>query len=319
MLALIVLGVATQRVFIQSADPANPVLLFLHGGPGMPEFFLAQAYPTKLERDFTVVWWEQRGAGVSYDPSQPLVTLTVDQLIADTVAVADYLRDRFGQDKIYLLGHSWGSFLGIKVAAAAPDRFAAYVGMAQVAHQLRSELLSHAYMLDAFRARDDSAMVRKLEAAPVSLEDGMSDAFLRLRDSARHRVGSGTTRDMASVITGVFLPVWRCPAYTLGEKVNLWRGKVASRRALWTEFLETDLTTQVTSFELPVYFFVGAYDYTANKDLALDFFARISAPVKGFYLFRQSAHSPLFEEPDRAREILLRDVLGQTNTLADQT
>lgn len=306
-----------QGMFIQSRDPSNPVLLFLHGGPGMPEFFLNNTHPSGLEDDFTVVWWEQRGAGLSWSPDIPPQSMTVAQMIADTVEVADYLRDRFQQDKIYLLGHSWGSFLGIQVAAAAPERFHAYVGMGQVSHQLQSEVMARSFLLEQYRARGNATMVRRLEAAPASMTDGLSDAWLQVRDDAMHRVGVGTTRDMTSVISGVFVPVWRCRAYTIREKIAIWSGIAWSRRFLWNDFIATDLVEHVQTLDLPVYFFIGRYDLTANHDLARAFFDRISAPVKGFYTFGTSAHSPLFEEPQRARQILLQDVIAQGNRLAD--
>ena len=123
------IGGIPQSMIIQSVDPANPVLLFLHGGPGMTEFFMELDYPTGLERHFTMVWWEQRGAGMSFSSDIPPETMTMDQMISDTIEVADYLRDRFEQERILLLGHSWGSYLGIQVAAAAPDRFLAYAGL----------------------------------------------------------------------------------------------------------------------------------------------------------------------------------------------
>jgi pimeloyl-ACP methyl ester carboxylesterase len=306
-----------QGMIIQSTVPSNPVLLFLHGGPGMPAFFLNSRYPTGLEQDFTLVWWEQRGAGLSFDLGIPAETMTVEQLIADTIAVTNYLRDRFGQDRIYLLGHSWGSFLGIQVAAAAPELFHAYVGMGQVAYQLRSEVAAHAHMLAAYRARGDAAMVRRLQGAPVSLTEGLSGAWLRLRDKAMHGLGIGTTRAMRSVIGGVFLPVWRCRAYTLREKFNFWRGLAWSRRFLWDRVLWTDLATLVDHLDLPVYFFIGRHDYTTNHELARNYFLLLGAPVKGFYTFRNSAHSPLFEEPQRARNILRQDVLTRGTRLAD--
>lgn len=306
-----------QGMIIQSADPSHPVLLFLHGGPGMPEFFLNATHPTGLEQDFTVVWWEQRGSGMSFHPDIPPPSMTLPQMVSDTVAVAQYLRHRFGQRKIYLLGHSWGSFLGIAVAAAAPDLFHAYVGMGQVSWQLRSEVAAYHYMLDQYRARGDTAMMAKLTAAPVSLTSGLPDAYLALRDQAMHGLGIGTTRDMTSVITGVFVPVWLCRAYSLREKVNIWRGMAFSRRCLWDDFIATDLTTRVNRLDLPVYFLTGLYDFTANHDLAKAYFDQIEAPVKGFYTFAHSAHSPLFEEPQRARDILKRDVLAGQNRLAD--
>ena len=311
------IGGVQQGMFIQSADPANPVLLFLHGGPGMPEFFLETSHPTGLALDFTVVWWEQRGAGMSWNPDISPDTMTVPQLIADTITVTNYLRSRFNQDKIYLLGHSWGSYLGIQVAATAPDLYHAYIGMGQVSYQLQSEVAAHAALIAAYRARGDAGMVRTLEAAAVSIEGGLSDAWLRLRDKAMHRIGAGTTRDMRSVITGVFLPVWFCRAYTLREKISVWRGLGFSRRYLWDEFLNTDLTRQIDHLDLPVYFFSGRHDLTANRDLSRAFFDRITAPVKGFYTFENSAHSPLFEEPERARDILLTDILQQTIRLSD--
>jgi pimeloyl-ACP methyl ester carboxylesterase len=306
-----------QGMIIQSTNISHPVLLFLHGGPGMPEFFLNTTHPTGLEQDFTVVWWEQRGAGMSYSPDIPAQSMTLAQLIDDTISVTDYLRHRFGKDKIYLLGHSWGSFLGIQVAAAAPELYHAYIGMGQVSFQLNSEVTAHGYMLDQYRARGDAVMVRKLEAASASMTEGLSPAYLRLRDAAMHGLGVGTTRDMTSVITGVFIPVWQCRAYTLREKVNIWRGIAFSRSFLWNDFIGTDLATHIQELDLPIYFFTGLYDHTANRHLAKAFFDQIRAPIKGFYTFQNSAHSPLFEEPQLARNILLQDVLVQGNHLAD--
>lgn len=108
-----------QGMFIKSKNINNPVLLFVHGGPGMPEYWLTQNYPTGLEDHFTVVWWEQRGAGLSYNPDIPAETMTAEQFISDTLEVTNYLRQRFGKEKIYLMAHSWGSYIGIQAAARA--------------------------------------------------------------------------------------------------------------------------------------------------------------------------------------------------------
>lgn len=310
------IGGIPQGMFIQSADPANPVLLFLHGGPGMVEFFMEQEHPTGLAQHFTMVWWERRGAGMSFSADIPPETMTLDRMIADTIEVADYLRTRFGQDRIILLGHSWGAYLGIQVAAAAPDRFLAYVGMGQIAHQLKSEVMAHAHLLDLHRARGDTHMVRRLESAPVSMQDGKSDAWLRLRDRAMHGAGVGHVREMNSVINGIFLPMWRVRAYTLPEKINIWRGKLWSRPFFWNDLIRDDLTARLTTFGLPIYVFAGRHDYTTNTELSRAYFDAIEAPVKDFYLFDNSAHRPLFEEPERAMQSLLNDVLGRTNALA---
>jgi pimeloyl-ACP methyl ester carboxylesterase len=303
-----------QGTFIKGKDRSNPVLLWVHGGPGLPDYFLGEQYPAGLEDLFTVVWWDQRGTGLSYDPDIPPATMTVEQFIADTLAVTDYLRERFDQDKIYLLGHSWGSFIGIQVAARAPERYHAYIGMAQMTHQLRSEALAYDYMLAAYRDRGDLGMVRALEKAPVSMADGTPQAYLAVRDKAMHRLGIGTTHDMGSVITGIFLPSWRFPEYTVVEKFHLWRGRAFSRSfGLWEQIIRVDLARTFRELDLPVYFFHGAYDYTCSYTLAEEYFRTLRAPLKGFYRFDGAAHSPILEQPELAREFLTTDVLAGTN------
>jgi pimeloyl-ACP methyl ester carboxylesterase len=117
-----------QGMFIKGKNVHNPVLLYLHGG--MPDYFLTQRYPTSIEDDFTVVWWEQRGSGISYRDDIPKESITLEQLISDTLAVTNYLRNRFHREKIYLMGHSGGTFFGIQVAARYPELYYAYIGEA---------------------------------------------------------------------------------------------------------------------------------------------------------------------------------------------
>jgi pimeloyl-ACP methyl ester carboxylesterase len=307
-----------QGMFIMSKAANNPVLLFVHGGPGMPEYWLTERYPTGLENEFTVVWWEQRGAGLSYRPDIPPETMTYEQFIADTLAVTNYLRNRFHQEKIYLMAHSGGSIFAIQVAARAPELYYAYIGMAQMVYGLKSEQLAHAYMLATFKENGNTAAVRLLEANPVTLTGPLPAAYDAVRDDYMHGLGIGTTRKMKSVITGVFLPSWLSRVYTLGEKINLWRGKFSSKRILWESAQSTDLTPKVTELKLPVYFFEGKYDYTCNYALAKSYFEQLKAPRKGFYTFENSAHTPLFEEPEKAQKILRADVLAGRNSLADR-
>jgi len=306
-----------QGMFIKSKDETNPVLLYLHGG--MPDYFLTERYPTGLEDYFTVVWWEQRGSGISYNADIPTDVITLEQMISDTLEVTSYLRNRFGKEKIYLMGHSGGTFIAIQAAARAPELYYAYIGIAQMSNQLKSERLAYEYMLQRFKANGDTKMVQKLEAAPVTMTGGTPDAYRALRDPAMHSLGIGTTHDMDSVVTGLFLPSLQSRDYTLMEKIDTWRGKASAGVAsLWDEMITTDLSRQVTEFEIPIYFFSGIYDYTVNYALAKDYFEKLQAPVKGFYTFEQSAHSPLFEEPERMQKILLEDVLVGANNLADR-
>jgi pimeloyl-ACP methyl ester carboxylesterase len=311
---------ATQGMFIQGENSGKPVLLFVHGGPGMPEYWLTRRYPSHLDELFTVAWWEQRGSGLSYEPGIPPEEMTLERFVSDTLAVSTYLRDRSGEEKIYLIAHSWGSYIGLQAAAQAPDLYHAYIGVAQITHQIESEEIAYEYMLERYRELGKTRMVRRLEAAPVTPTTiPLPASYAAVRDRAMHGLGVGTTRDMRSVITGLFLPSWRFPEYTLREKVNLWRGKIFSRRSqLWNEMLAADLTKRVPALKLPAHFLHGRHDYTVSYVLSKAYAQELAAPLKGFYTFQNSAHSPMFEEPERTLTILREDVLPGRNRLADR-
>jgi pimeloyl-ACP methyl ester carboxylesterase len=305
-----------QGMFIKGKNVGNPVLLYLHGG--MPDYFLTEKYPTGLENYFTVVWWEQRGSGLSFSKAIPPETMTSEQMISDTQEITNYLRKRFGKEKIYIMGHSGGTFIGIQTAALYPDLYVAYLGVAQISNQLQSEKLAYDFMLEQFRDKGDLKMVRKLEACPVTLANGTLPAYNSIRDVAMHSLGIGTTHDMKSVISGIFLPSLKCKEYTFAEKVNMWVGKShAGISIVWADIMATDLSEKVNELKIPVYFFEGIYDYTCSYTEAKNYFEKLKAPVKGFYTFRNSAHSPIFEEPLKVREIILQDVLNAKTDLAD--
>jgi pimeloyl-ACP methyl ester carboxylesterase len=306
-----------QGMFIKSKNADNPVLLYLHGG--MPDYFLSEKYPTGLENYFTVVWWEQRGSGLSYSKSIPPETMTPEQMISDTKEITNYLRKRFGKEKIYLMGHSGGTFVGIQTAALYPELYIAYLGVAQISNQLQSEKLAYDFMLKQFRDKGDLKMVKKLEACPVTLANGTPLAYNAIRDIAMHRLGIGTTHDMKSVISGIFLPSLKCPEYSLSEKVNMWVGKSrAGISIIWADIMATDLSEKVNELKIPAYFFEGVFDYTCSYTEAKNYFEKLKAPIKGFYTFGNSAHSPIFEEPLKVREIILQDVLRGNADLADK-
>ena len=251
-----------QGMFIKGKNARNPVLLYLHGG--MPDYFLTEHYPTGLDEYFTVVWWEQRGSGLSYSADIPPESVNQGQLVSDAVEVTNYLRKRFGREKIYLMGHSGGTFTGIQAAAQAPDLYHAYIGVAQMSNQIESERLAYGYMLQRFRDDGNTKMVRRLEAARVGDAIPLPDSYLKVRDVAMHGLGVGTTHDMKSIVTGLLLRSLLNREYTLSEKIGMWRGKIFSSSPLWKTQLSTDLTKMVTRLEVPVYFFHGVYDYTVD-------------------------------------------------------
>jgi pimeloyl-ACP methyl ester carboxylesterase len=307
----------TQGIILRAAKPGNPVLLHLHGG--LPESFLTERDPSPLEEVFTVAWWEQRGAGLSYSPRIAPHTITGEQLVSDTLVVARYLIRRFGQDRIHLLGHSGGSYVGIQAAARAPELFRSYIGVGQMVDQLRSERLAWEYMIQRFTEQGDRRMVRRLQAAEVTLDGEVPRRYLAVRDRAMHALGVGTTRQMHSVVTGLVIPSLRARQYSWPEKVRLWRGKMrAGISPLWPEMTSSRISEMVPSLEIPAYFLHGRHDCTCSYDLARNFAQNLRAPVRGFYTFEDSAHSPILEEPAWAKRILIEDVLRGETRLADQ-
>jgi pimeloyl-ACP methyl ester carboxylesterase len=138
-----------------------------------------------------------------------------------------------------------------------------------------------------------------------------------MRDNAMHGVGVGTTRDMKTIEWGVFFPSWFSKQLTLREKINLWRGKIYCASKLRNEVFSTDLRKKVTNLDLPIYFFSGKYDYTVNRNLSKAYLVELQAPVKGFYTFENSAHSPFFEEPEKVRQVFREDVMAGGTHLAE--
>lgn len=301
-----------QGMFLKGKDQSKPILLLLHGGPGLPDYFMAKDYPSNLEEEFVVCYYEQRGTGLSYHSKIDTETMTTEQFIADTIAVTNYLRERFGQEKIYLLGHSWGSYLGLKVVAKSPELYVAYISMSQIVDLPESEKLAYTYMIEKYKENNNTKMVKKLEKFPIFESDEALKEYSGslLRDEAMHELGVGTMHNMKSVISGIFFPSLRCTDYTPMERVNLWRGKVFSRKTgLRDELFDFEATKEIPSLDIPVYFFAGLQDYTCTYSLQRKYYEELNAPLKRFYTFEESAHSPLFEEPQKAMEIIREDIL----------
>ena len=307
-----------QGMFLQSEDIKLPVLLYLHGGPGSPEVAFNEGYPTGLEKLFTVCWWEQRGSGISYDRKLSGKEMTLKQLVADAIEVAKYLRKRFKKDKIYIMGHSWGSLLGVLTVKAQPELFHAYIGAGQLAQQEKSERLGYTYMIQEFTKLNDQKMLRKLRKYPIAKDGDISIQYLLgVRSEGMNKLGVGIKRSMTSTMD-LIKPILKFKGYTLSEKFKIPKGSFFSTKYLTDSMLYTDLIAQVSELQVPVYIFHGRYDHIASYDLAKTFFMALKAPTKGFYTFENAAHSPCFEEPEKMWHILRNDVLQAQVSLADK-
>jgi pimeloyl-ACP methyl ester carboxylesterase len=316
------IGGVKQGMFIIGKDINNPVLLFVHGGPSFSEFFLVEKYPTGIENYFTVCYWEERGGGISYSPDLNIESLTLEQLAADAVEVTNYLRDRFKKEKIYIMAHSGGTAFAIQAAKSFPHLYHSYIGISQITCQSESEKLAYRFMTEQYSSKGNSKKVSKFRQYPLLEDDSYLLPFFNsvLRDKSMHELGIGTMRNMKSIISGVFIPVWKCKAYTIREKYNIWYSKFSfvNKSRLREQIINSDITMLITRLEIPVYFFSGRYDMTVNYKLSEEYFKKLEAPVKGFYTFQNSAHSPMFEEPAKYLEIMINDVLNKTTLLADK-
>lgn len=305
-----------QGVFIKGKNINSPVILYLHGG--MPDYFLTEKYPTLLEDNFIMVWWEQRNCGISYNSDVSQKSVTIEQLVEDTVELTHYLRKRFNKKKIYLMGHSGGTFLGVYVIDKAPELFDAYIGIAQMSDQLLSEKLAYNYILNEYRKRNNKKMAKLFESFNFNDKQNIPEEYLRIRDKAMHELGIGTMRNMRNVVTDLFLPSLFFSEYSLADKYHLWASKSESGVGQnWASMSRTNLIETKNNFKIPVYLLHGVYDNTCSYELAKKYFDKINAPVKGFYSFNQSAHSPLFEEPEIMNKILTNDVRNLRIDLAD--
>ena len=310
-----------QGMFIIGKNVDNPILLFLHGGPGMPTLFLEEKYPSGLENLFTVCYWEQTGGGISFDPKLLPESVTVDRIVSDAIEITKYLLQRFNREKVYLMGQSWGSLIGVLTAAKAPELYSAYIGVSQITNQNKAEKLAFDFMVDKFAEAGKTMMVTKFNVH--NIDDGREEMIKYfkspLRDKAMHQLGIGTMHMMKSVITGVFFSFMASKYYTFMEKINFWRAKffLINKTNLIEELFSIDATVNVPKLEIPVYFFSGIHDFTVNYTLSKEYLKTLDAPLKGFYTFDSSAHSPMFEEPVRFDYLLKNDVLEGKTELAN--
>jgi pimeloyl-ACP methyl ester carboxylesterase len=315
------IGGVMQGMFIRGRDLNNPVMLFVHGGPSFPEYFLVDKYPSGIEDHFTVCYWEERGGGLSYTPQVTLKSMTLEQLASDAIEVTNYLRNRFSKEKIYIMAHSGGTAFAIQAVARFPQLYYAYIGISQITNQTKSEKISYKYMLDQYSSDGNSKMVAEFKKYPILENDSFILPFFNsiLRDKSMHELGIGTMHNMRSILKDVFLPVWTCRAYTIKEKFNIWASKFTfiNKTHLREQIINSNIPYLVPKLDLPVYFLSGRYDLTVNIDLAKDYLKKIESPIKGFYTFDKSAHSPMFEEPQKLKEILVQDILNGTTNLAD--
>jgi len=302
----VMLGGQEQYLIIRGADKNKPVMLFLHGGPGSPEFTFMKETNRGLENDFVMVYWEQRGAGKSYSKNIPEASMNLPQFISDTRELSIMLAKSFKKDKIYIMGHSWGSLLGILTAYQYPELYYAYFGIGQVCSQYKAEKMSYEWAKEQARIQNNKNAMDALSKLvfPDSLAASKvwSDYLMTERNYVS-QLGGGVTHKMTSMLPLVSI-VLNAKEYTMGDKMNFMKGSMFSLNHLWPEVIKCNLYQDIDSMRLPVYIFQGKYDNQTSYPVAKDFYDQLKAPKKEFFTFENSAHSPVMEEVDKFNAIV---------------
>jgi len=298
-----------QWVLMRGENRDNPVLLFLHGGPGVSEMPYVSKINKDLEENFVVINWDQRGAGKSYSSDLSEESMNIDQMVEDAYQMVLFLLEKLDKEKIFVVGHSWGSILGVKLVQKYPEVFLAYVGVGQVVTMKDNELLSLEFTRDEAERRQNKKAMEELSSIPDPYwESDRWYPMLRMQRAWLDEFGGMVFGQKSSKI---FVKEYLGPEHNLLDLLfHFLPGIKFTLNSMWLEIMEVDLLRNNTEFEVPVYFFIGRHDYNAPYCLSEEYFNRINAPAKEFFWFEQSAHSPHFEEPERFYNLMVGRVLA---------
>ncbi|MBQ2659289.1 MAG: alpha/beta hydrolase [Erysipelotrichaceae bacterium] len=294
-----------QKIHVVSKDPTLPVLLFLHGGPGVVNRHSIFASHSDLLDSFTLATWDQRGTGGSY-AGVDTNTLTISQLVDDAREVVQYLCDEFNKDKIFIIGGSWGSLLGIRLAYAYPEHIAAFVGFGQFVNGEKNEEISYQYTLSEAKAAKDEEAVKTLESVgpPVAgVYKGGFDGMMKQRRLMMKYGGYSKAEEKRSYLDSFVKPMLLSGEYSLSDLAGILLGYKKVLKAMWPEIGAEDLTRYI-SFAVPIFVFDGRLDMNTPAELVEDWFAKIKAPEKELIWFDNSGHNPMGDEPERFKKLL---------------
>jgi proline iminopeptidase len=297
-LALMIRGRSTQ----------NPVLLFLAGGPGGSELGAMRRHSEALEDDFVVVTFDQRGTGKSYDQLDPTDTMTLEGAVADAVEVTNYLRDRFGEEKVYLVGQSWGTTLGVLAVQQHPELYRAYVGVGQMVSQAATDKIFYDDTLAWAREEGNTDLVATLEAnGPPPYADVLEyEAALSYEMEVHPYDHSANSEGAGQMSENLFVE-----EYTLLDHVHTLGATLDVFSVLYPQLQDIDFRTQATSLKVPVYLAQGRHEAPGRQLLAQEWFKQLKAPSKQLTYFETSGHRPLWEQPAQFHD-LMTDVLVDT-------
>lgn len=303
------IGGIDQWIQIRGENRDNPVMLILHGGPGssyVPFTLTLRSW----ERYFTVVQWDQRGAGKTYGRNDRTRDgdMTIDRMVQDGIEVTEFVRKRLHKKGVILLGHSWGTILGLPMVQRRADLFYAYVGTGQIVDMARNEAVSYDMVLKKARATTDEKAIKELERiGPPPYKDLRSWAVKqRLIQTAP------STADDLFLAGDFYTSALYAPDYSLKDTYDFFAAIYFSSTALIEKLMSYDARLLGVKFETPIFFFQGDSDVQTPTVLVEEYFASIEAPKEELVLLRGCGHMAVFSKPD----VFLNELVARVRPLA---
>lgn len=290
-----------QWIYIAGTNVDNPVLLWLDGGPGGAEVGWVRTYLGPLHERFTIVCWDQRGTAKSFSAGKK--TDTVETYVEDVIALSRMLAIRFGKNKIYLAGHSWGSIIGLMAARREASLYEAYIGIGQQINGIENDRIGWNMVLEGAKAEKNDSLVKKLlKNGPPPYTDGQKylDFFSKLYQYSPHPVPANEFDSLSLFFAKEHTPM---------DRINHFRGLYNGVKRIYPQVGELDFERDIQKINCPVYIVAGRYDRTCVSEIAERWFNSLDAPKKGFIWFEQSGHNPCYTERERFIRYLTEVVL----------
>ncbi len=309
------LGGVDQWLVIRGRNVDKPVLLFLSGGPGGSELGRVLHFNQALEENFVVVVWEQRGCGKSYPSINPKSALTVDQYVSDVIELTNMLRDRFDQDKIYLMGHSWGTIIGVRAVQERPDLYHAYIGTGQMVNVRETDQTIYRMLLQHASKNGDKVYAQELTDLGAPPYYG-ANPIMQYKQVLGREYGifeEPYIKSAAYKREGDLMGQAFIPEYGWLDRVGFMLGAMDTFNVVFPQLQDFDFRKDAIDFQVPVYFMLGRYDVNATYWLAEEYFQILRAPSKQLYIFEDSGHGMIWQEVDKFHKLMVEDVLAGTH------
>ena len=317
---MLTIGGIPQSVRIRSTDASLPVLLFLHGGPGVCDRHWVLRDQSALAEIATMVCWDQRGAGLSWNRKLRDEDMKVSRCVEDAHELIDYLKKRFGKTAVYVVGHSWGTALGTLLAQKYPEDVAVYIGMGQFVNGPENEEISYDFVLEEAKRRGDRKALASLEriGRPQNGHYANLDDLMVQRDLMT-KYGGEDYGESDGIMKSMILPLLRSPEYSLPDLWKYYKGAFFCLSSMWDEVVDLRFDETVPELKMPVYLTEGSHDQNTPISIAQRWFDQLTAPRKKWIWFEKSAHSPIKNEAElwgkTVREIVLSEEVQKSTAV----